>query len=107
MALNNLTQQGRDYFSSDPQAAFFGKIAQFGNTRMQDYWRGQSSNVYNRFVGSQGKDIYSGRGSDNLRYNYFSDYLEDFDFLEGWSRRSPAGRGEFPSRFAPRVRWNA
>lgn len=100
-----LSSFGKQYLQGDPEAAFFGKIAQFGNTRMQEYYRGQSGNIYNQFVGSQGRNIYSGR--NDFDYNYFSDYLEDFDFLKNFQKRSPSARGEFPSRFAPRVRWNA
>lgn len=100
-----LTGIGRNVLNLDPEGAFFGKVAQTGNRRVQDYFRGQFGDVYDRFVGSQGLDFLSGRNEPQNRF--FFDYLEDFDFLREFQGLSPSDRGEFPSRFAPRVRFNA
>lgn len=95
---------GRDILNADPDAAFFGKIAQLGNTRLQEFYRGQGGSIYDRFVGSQGLDFSFDR---EPRFKEFPDFLDNFDFLREFQSRSPSDRGEFPSRFAPRVRFNA
>ena len=93
----------RDILDFDPDTAFFGAIPQAGNTAFQEYYRGQFRNIYDQFIGKQGRALFAGREPPKS----FPDFLEGFPFLKNFALRSPTDRGEAPARFAPRVRFRA
>ncbi len=93
---------GRDILDFDPELAFFGAISQIGNTRLQEHFRGQFGNIYDRFLGTQGRDLSFNR---DLRFKALPDFLEGFDFQREFQSLSPSARGESPARFAPSVRF--
>jgi hypothetical protein len=67
-----------------------------GSNAFQDYWRGQSSSVYNQYLGEFARNPQAQLG----------DYLEAYPWLQKFQQLSPNLRGEQLTRYAPRVRWS-
>ena len=91
----------RDILDYDPELAFFGAIPQTGTTPFQNYYSGRFGNIYDKFLGAQGRALWSGRNPVKT----FPDYLENFPWLQNFQALSPTQRGETPARFAPSVRF--
>ncbi|KKK53796.1 hypothetical protein LCGC14_3091200, partial [marine sediment metagenome] len=43
------------FLEDNPEIAFLGSIPQSGSTTFQRYFRGQSSNIYNQYLGGLGR----------------------------------------------------
>lgn len=67
-----------------------------GSNAFQDYWRGQSSSVYNQYLGEFARNPEA----------QLVDYLDSYPWLTKFQDLSPSMRGEQPQRYAPRVRWS-
>ena len=66
------------------------------------FFQGQFQNVYNEFLGNQGRALQGGQ----LPSQTFSQFLEQFPFTQRYSALPPEMSGRGVSGFAPRVRFS-
>jgi len=90
-----------DWLNED-WAAGFGAYRPQGQTPFANYWRNQQSNVWDDYMSKLGQQAMKGQ-APSLNY---SDFLGNFPFMQRWRALAPSQRGEYPSRFAPSLRWN-
>ena len=105
---------GEFMVEQDPQTAFMTHLVgqQFrGTNPMQDrarnYFQGQYSNIYNRFLGDRGQEMKSQK--DPAKWTTFSQYLENKStenpYTQRYAARTPYERGVSTRRFAPSTRF--
>ena len=105
---------GEFMIEQDPQTAFMTHLAgqQFLGTdpmqnRARDYFQGQYSNIYNRFLGNRGQEMRSQK--DPSKWTTFSQYLENQatqnPYTQRYAARTPYERGVSTRRFAPSTRF--
>ena len=66
------------------------------------YFQGQFQNVYNEFLGQQGRALQGGQ----IPSQTFSQFLDQFPFAQRYSALPPEMSGRGISGFAPRVRFS-
>jgi len=66
-----------------------------------DYFRGQQGNTWDDYLGSLGRTALGGE----IPTQSYQSYLGNYPWMQRWQQMSPGQRGERPSLFAPRTRW--
>ena len=83
------------------QSEMFGRP--FGTSpASRRYFQGQFQNVYNEFLGQQGRALQGGQ----IPSQTFSQFLDQFPFTQRYSALPPEMSGRGISVFAPRVRFS-
>jgi len=85
-----------------PSALYGAMRPRTGSRSFTDYWRGQQSNVYGDYMARLGQMTMAGQ-PPNLG---FQEFLGQYPFLSQYLGMSPGERGQYPARYAPRLRWN-
>ena len=125
MATNNNNPFG-DFYSDmlemDPQMAYLGKLtsqdygfnpltfagqAPAQQQRAGDYFENQYSNIYNEYLGQQGrgiKELAAGGKPSTQGMQSFSEFLQGVPFTERYGALTPQQKGTSARRFAPATR---
>lgn len=97
-----------EWMENDPSVLYLGALELAGKNRtsnaFKEYFRGQTGNIYNQYLGQIGSRALMGAAPSKTAG--FTDYLADYPWLKNFQKLSPAQRGEQPARFAPRLRYN-
>ncbi len=95
---------GDDWLSDEPEARYFGELAerkQSFTPAQTNYWRGQYTPMYNRYMGQLGQTAMGG-GTPTQTWGNF---LSGMPWQREWENLSPWQRGVDTQRFSPRLRW--
>ena len=83
------------------RASFFSRPGTGGTPTRTRFFENQFASIQNQFLGALGSQIRGGEAPTLT----FGNFLDDFNFNDAFFGASPASRGQFPSRFAPRTRF--
>ena len=116
MAKNPFENFYTDLLADNPQMAYqaanpfagqaFGNITR-PEQRQKDYWSNQYSNIYNEYLGQQGrgiKELAVGGKPGNQGMQSFSEFLQGVPFTERYGALTPQQKGTSARRFAPATR---
>ncbi len=115
MATNPFQNFYTDLLEEQPQMAYQAAIPFSGQgfnqisrpqRRQRDYWSNQYSNIYNQYLGNQGKalqDLAAGTTPTNPTQT-FSQFLQGIPFSERYGALTPQQKGTTTSKFAPATR---
>ena len=116
MAKNPFENFYTDLLADNPQMAYQAAIPfagqGFGNItrpqeRQKDYWSNQYSNIYNQYLGQQGrgiKELAAGGKPSTQGMQSFSEFLQGVPFTERYGALTPQQKGTSARRFAPATR---
>jgi hypothetical protein len=101
MANNAFDSLWREWLEEYPEIAYGAFRPQTGSPSFIDYWKGHQGDVYSDYLASLGRMTLGGQ-PPSLDY---SSFLGNYPWMQYWQGLSPTQRGEYPSRFAPSLRW--
>jgi hypothetical protein len=98
-----LLQSSLDSFLEDnPNILFEALRPQTASRSFTDYWRGRYGSVLGDYIGGIGRTALKG----TIPTEKFQDFVGEYPWTAYWEGLSPSARGERPSMYAPRTRWN-
>ena len=95
-----LSSLWKEWLEETPRA-LYGAMLPTGTPSFTDYWKSQYGNVYGDYMKRLGEMALGGQ-VPSLDY---SSYLSQYPWMRYWQNLAPSQRGEYPSRFAPGLRW--
>jgi hypothetical protein len=90
------------FLMEDPKLAYYGmpENRRYGSSpAAQRQFQSQFQNIYNEFLGQQGRMLMGGQ----MPQQNFSQFLDEYPFMERYSALPPAMRGARQSTFAPQA----
>ncbi len=91
---------GSLFLQDNPQAAFRSFLPGLSRPVRRQFGR-QFGDVYGEYLGALGQES---RKTGQLPELQFTDFLQDFPFLQRFYGQSPQQRGFFPSSIVPKTR---
>jgi len=89
------------WLEDNPSLLYGAQRPQTGSLNFLNYWRNQQPTVYGDYQTKQIQGLLGGSNSNQS----FMDYMQNYPFMQNFMQLSPAQRGERPSLYAPRTRW--